>query len=102
MSLRNISIALASIVALSAAPAFAQDTAVVQDNVQTNTVTGNDNNVRNNNTQAAGTAQRGRTGSAGVSQRNDQLNDTLGDGNRAVNNNNQSAGTAQRGSLRRP
>jgi hypothetical protein len=101
MSLRNISIALASVVVLAAAPAFAQDAAVVQDNVQTNTVTGNRNTTKNTSNQAAGVGQRGRTGDAGVSQKNDQLNDVLGDRNKTDNVNNQSAGVGQRGSLRR-
>jgi hypothetical protein len=101
MSLRNISIALASVVVLAAAPAFAQDAAVVQDNVQTNTVTGNRNTTKNTSNQAAGVGQRGRTGDAGVSQKNDQLNDVLGDRNKTDNLNNQSAGVGQRGGLRR-
>ncbi len=102
MSLRNLSIALASVVVLAAGlPAFAQDAAIIQDNVQTNTVTGNRNTTKNTSNQAAGTAQRGRgTGDAGVSQKNDQLNDVLGDRNRTDNVNNQAAGTAQRGSRR--
>jgi hypothetical protein len=109
MSLRNISItfgasgaiALASVVVLTSAPAFAQDTAIIQDNVQTNTVTGNRNTTKNTSTQSAGTAQRGRTGDTGVSQKNDQLNDVLGDRNKTDNVNTQSAGATQRGSLRR-
>jgi hypothetical protein len=101
MSLRNISIALASVVVLAAAPAFAQDAAVVQDNVQTNTITGNRNTTKNTSNQAAGVGQRGRTGDAGVSQKNDQLNDVLGDRNKTDNVNNQSAGVGQRGVLRR-
>jgi hypothetical protein len=101
MSLRNISIALASVVVLAAAPAFAQDAAVIQDNVQTNTVTGNRNTTKNTSNQAAGVGQRGRTGDAGVSQKNDQLNDVLGDRNKTDNVNNQSAGVGQRGVLRR-
>ncbi len=101
MSLRNVSIALASVVVLAAAPAFAQDAAIIQDNVQTNTVTGNRNTTKNTSNQAAGTDQRGRgIGSAGVSQKNDQLNDVLGDRNRTDNVNNQAGGTAQRGSRR--
>ena len=101
MSLRNISIALASVVVLASAPAFAQDAAIIQDNVQTNTVTGNRNTTKNTSNQAAGTAQRGRgVGDAGVSQKNDQLNDVLGDRNRTDNVNNQAAGAAQRGSRR--
>jgi hypothetical protein len=100
MSLRNISIALASVVVLASAPAFAQDAAIIQDNVQTNTVTGNRNTTKNTSNQAAGTAQRGRTGDAAVSQQNDQLNDVAGDRNRTDNVNNQAAGTAQRGSRR--
>jgi hypothetical protein len=101
MSLRNISIALASVVVLAAAPAFAQDAAVIQDNVQTNTITGNRNTTKNTSNQAAGVGQRGRTGDAGVSQKNDQLNDVLGDRNKTDNVNNQSAGVGQRGVLRR-
>jgi hypothetical protein len=101
MSLRNISIALASVVVLAAAPAFSQDAAVVQDNVQTNTITGNRNTTKNTSNQAAGVGQRGRTGDAGVSQKNDQLNDVLGDRNKTDNVNNQSAGVGQRGVLRR-
>ncbi len=101
MSLGKISIALASVVVLAAAPAFAQDTAIIQDNVQTNTVTGNRNNTRNTSNQAAGTEQRGRTGDVGVSQKNDQLNDVLGNRNRTDNVNNQAAGSAQRVPLRR-
>jgi hypothetical protein len=101
MSLRNISIALASVVVLAAAPAFAQDAAVVQDNLQTNIVTGNRNTTKNTSNQAAGVGQRGRTGDAGVSQKNDQSNDVLGDRNKTDNVNNQSAGVGQRGGLRR-
>jgi hypothetical protein len=101
MSLRNISIALASVVVLAAAPAFAQDAAVIQDNVQTNTITGNRNTTKNTSNQAAGVGQRGRTGDAGISQKNDQLNDVLGDRNKTDNVNNQAAGTAQRGTIRR-
>ena len=101
MSLRNISIALASVVVLAAAPAFAQDAAVTQDNVQTNTVTGNRNTTKNTSNQAAGVGQRGRTGDAGVSQTNDQLNDVLGNRNKTDNVNNQAAGVGQRAPLRR-
>ncbi len=101
MSLRNISIALASVVVLASAPAFAQDAAIIQDNVQTNTVTGNRNTTKNTSNQAAGTAQRGRTGDTGVSQKNDQLSDVAGNRNKTDNVNNQAAGTAQRGTLRR-
>jgi hypothetical protein len=102
MSLRNISIALASVVVLASAPAFAQDAAIIQDNVQTNTVTGNRNTTKNTSNQAAGTAQRGRgTGDAGISQKNDQLNDTVGNRNNTQNENNQAAGTAQRTPTRR-
>jgi hypothetical protein len=101
MSLRNISIALASVVVLAAAPAFAQDAAVIQDNVQTNTVTGNRNTTKNTSNQAAGVGQRGRTGDTGISQKNDQLNDVLGNRNKTDNVNNQAAGTAQRGTIRR-
>jgi hypothetical protein len=102
MSLRNLSIALASVVVLAAGlPAFAQDAAIIQDNVQTNTVTGNRNTTKNTSNQAAGVGQRGRTGDAAVSQKNDQLNDVLGDRNRTDNVNNQSAGVGQRGSIRR-
>jgi hypothetical protein len=103
MSLRNLSIALASVVVLAAGlPAFAQDAAIIQDNVQTNTVTGNRNTTKNTSNQAAGTAQRGRgTGDAGISQKNDQLNDVLGNRNNTQNVNNQAAGTAQRTPVRR-
>jgi hypothetical protein len=102
MSLRNISITLASVVVLAAgAPAFAGDAAVVQDSVQTNTVTGNRNTTKNTSNQAGGTAQRGRTGDAGVSQKNDQLNDVAGNRNKTDNVNNQAAGTAQRAPIRR-
>jgi hypothetical protein len=101
MSLRNISIALASVAVLAAAPAFAQDAAVIQDNVQTNTVTGNRNTTKNTSNQAAGVGQRGRTGDAGISQKNDQLNDVLGNRNKTDNVNNQAAGTAQRAPIRR-
>ena len=97
MSLRNISIALASVVVLAASPAFAQDAAIIQDNVQTNTITGDRNTTRNTSTQTAGVGQRGRTGDVGVSQKNDQLNDVLGDRNRTDNVNNQVAGVGQRG-----
>jgi hypothetical protein len=102
MSLRNISIALASVVVLAAAPAFAQDAAIIQDNVQTNTVTGNRNTTKNTSTQSAGAVQRGRgTGDAGISQKNDQLSDVLGNRNNTQNVNTQSAGTAQRAPIRR-
>jgi hypothetical protein len=97
MSLRNISIALASVVVLAAAPALAQDAAIIQDNVQTNVTTGNRNNTRSTNNQSAGISQGGRgTGDAGISQRSDSLNDVAGNGNRTVSENNQSAGTTQR------
>jgi hypothetical protein len=100
MSLRNISIALASVVVLAAAPAFAQDAAINQDNVSTTTITGNRNTTKTTNNQSAGTAQRGRTGDAGISQRNDSLTDVAGNGNRTTTENNQTAGAAQRGSRR--
>lgn len=100
MSLRNISIALASLVALSAAPAFAQDAAIIQDNVTTTNITGNRNTTRTVNNQSAAIEQRGRTGNTAVSQRNDGLIDVRGNRNDATNENNQSAGAAQRGSRR--
>jgi hypothetical protein len=100
MSLRNISIALASVVALSAAPAFAQDAAIIQDSVQTTNVSGNRNTTKTTNNQAAGSEQRGRTGNLGVSQKNDQLTDTVGNRNNTNSENNQNAGAAQRGSRR--
>jgi hypothetical protein len=59
MSLHNLSIALASVAVLTSAPAFAQNATIIQDNVQTNTVTGNRNTTKNTSNQAAGTAQRG-------------------------------------------
>jgi hypothetical protein len=102
MSLRNLSIALGSVVVLAAGlPAFAQDAAIIQDNVQTNTVTGNRNTTKNTSNQAAGVGQRGRSGDAAVSQKNDQLNDVVGNRNTTDNINNQAAGVGQRGSLRR-
>jgi hypothetical protein len=100
MSLRNLSIALASVVALSAAPAFAQDAVIIQDNVQTTNVTGNRNTTKTTSNQAAGTAQRGRTGEAAVSQKNDQLTDVVGNRNNTNSENNQNAGVVQRGSRR--
>jgi hypothetical protein len=96
MSLRNISIALASVVVLAAAPAFAQDTATVQDNVQTNIVTGRNNRSTNNSTQVSGTSLRNGRGDVGTSQRNDQQNDVDGRGNDSTNNNTQVSGTASR------
>jgi opacity protein-like surface antigen len=96
MSLRKISIALASVVVLAAAPAFAQGVATVQDNTQTNIVTGKNNRATNNSNQVSGTSQRNGRGDAGTSQRNDQLNDVEGKGNNATNNNNQVSGTSQR------
>ncbi len=101
MSLRNISIALASVVVLAAAPAFAQDTAINQDNVSTTTITGDRNTTKTTNNQAAGTAQRGRTGNSGISQKNDSLTDVAGNGNRTTTENNQAAGTAQQRGSRR-
>ncbi len=100
MSLRNISIALASVVALSAAPAFAQDTAIIQDSVSTTNVSGSRNTTKTTSNQAAGTAQRGRTGGSAISQKNDSLTDVAGNGNRTTTENNQAAGTDQRGSRR--
>jgi opacity protein-like surface antigen len=96
MSLRKISIALASVVVLAAAPAFAQGVATVQDNVQTNTVTGKNNRATNNSNQVSGTSQRNGRGDVGTSQKNDQLNDIEGKGNNATNNSNQVSGTSQR------
>jgi uncharacterized membrane protein len=49
MSIRNISIALASVVVL----ASAQDAAIIQDNIQTCTVTGNRNTTKNTSNQNA-------------------------------------------------
>jgi hypothetical protein len=49
MSIRNISIALASVVVLASAPAFAQDAAIIQ----TCTVTGNRNTTKNTSNQNA-------------------------------------------------
>jgi hypothetical protein len=100
MSLRNISIALASVVALSAAPAFAQDAAITQDNVSTTNVSGRGNTTKTTSNQAAGTSQQRRTGDAGISQKNDSLTDVSGRGNNTVTENNQAAGAAQRGSRR--
>jgi hypothetical protein len=96
MSLRNISIALASVVVLAAAPAFAQDAATVQDNVQTNVVTGKNNRATNNSNQVSGTSQRNGRGDVGTTQKNDQMNDIEGKGNAATNNSNQVSGTSQR------
>jgi pectate lyase len=102
MSLRNISIALASVVVLAAAPAFAQDAGTSQTNVQTNTVTGNRNNTKNTSTQVSGTEQRGRRGGdAATVQSNDQLNDVSGRGNKTENVNTQVSGTSQRPATRR-
>jgi hypothetical protein len=89
MSLRNIPIALASVVVLAAAPAFAQDAVIIQDNVQTNTVTGHRNTTKNTSNQSAGNAQHGRTGDAGIFQKND----VAGRGNNTRNENKQGAST---------
>lgn len=97
MSLRNISLALTSVIVLAAGvPAFAQDSAIVQDSTQTHTITGDRNTSRNNSTQVSEIRQRGNTGNAGTSQRNDQLSDVLGDKNTTTNNNTQVSETRQR------
>jgi hypothetical protein len=99
MSLRNISIALASVVVLAAAPAFAQvggDAGTSLTNTQTNITTGNRNNSRNDSVQRSVTGQRGsRTGDAATVISNDQLNDTAGNRNNSRNNNDQRSGTVQ-------
>jgi hypothetical protein len=97
MSLRTASFGFASaLLLLTGVPAFAGDSATVQDNQQTNTVTGNGNTTVNVSKQRATTIQKGRrTGDSGTSQVNTQANDVLGDGNRTVNVNKQESITRQ-------
>jgi hypothetical protein len=96
MSLRNISIALASVVVLAAAPAFAGDAGTSLSNIQTNQTTGDRNTSRNESTQRSVTGQRGgKTGDAATVISNDQMNDTVGNRNNSRNINDQRSGTVQ-------
>jgi len=87
-TLQKISAIIIAATALGGAlPAFAGDTAVIQDNNQTTVITGSGNNVSNRSTQTNVGVRNGRRtgGDTGVVQRNNQATDIAGDNN-TVNN----------------
>ncbi|MFN5857195.1 MAG: hypothetical protein ACK456_15095 [Pseudanabaenaceae cyanobacterium] len=91
-SLQKISLALMAAVTVGGAlPAFAGDTAVIQDNNQTTVITGNGNSVTNRSTQTNIGVRNGRRtgGDTGVVQRNNQVTDVAGDNNTVRNTNRQ-------------
>ncbi|MEI6427990.1 MAG: hypothetical protein WCO45_06305 [Pseudanabaena sp. ELA607] len=72
-------------------PAFAGDTAVIQDNSQSTVITGNGNSVTNRSSQTNVGVRNGRRtgGDTGVVQRNNQATDIQGDNNSVSNINRQ-------------
>jgi hypothetical protein len=80
MSLRNLSVGIASVIVLAAGvPAFANEAAITQDNVQTTRATGRDSTATSVSTQDASIRQRGRNGNeAGIGQTSDQLTEAGG------------------------
>jgi hypothetical protein len=101
MSIKNLSIALASVLVMAAGiPAFAgtdNTSGTSQINTQSNVITGRNNTATNNSTQRATTSQSGRrsTNEAATVQDSKQDNDIVGKGNRATNNSTQRSNTRQ-------
>ena len=78
---RLIAFSFASALLVTAgAPAFADDTAIIQNAESETVITGNDNVVRSNIEQTS-TNNRRRPGNTGVSQTGRSNTDILGDGN---------------------
>jgi YSIRK type signal peptide len=75
MSLRKLSVGIASVLVLAAGvPAFANEAAITQENVQTTRASGRNASATSNSTQDASIRQRGRNGNeAGIGQSSDQL-----------------------------
>jgi hypothetical protein len=102
MSLRKLSVGIASVIVLAAGvPAFANEAAITQDNVQTTRASGRDSTATSDSTQNASIRQRGRNGNeAGVGQTNDQLTEASGRNGSASSTNGQDANINQRGRRR--
>ncbi|PSB56415.1 hypothetical protein [Chamaesiphon polymorphus] len=82
MSSRLVAFGFASVLLLiSGAPAFANDTAIIQNAESETIITGNDNTVRNETEQTSDNNRR-RSGNTGVSQSVRSNTDIQGDGNR--------------------
>jgi hypothetical protein len=101
MSIKKVSIALASALVMAAGvPAFAETintSGTSQSNIQTSNVDGNRNTTTNNSSQRATTLQSGRRtdNEAGTVQKNDQLSNVDGNRNTTTNNNDQRSYTRQ-------
>jgi hypothetical protein len=101
MSIKKVSIALASVLVMAAGvPAFAQTintSGTSQSNIQTSNVDGNRNATVNNSSQRASTVQSGRRtdNEAATIQKNDQLINVDGNRNGTINNNDQRSVTRQ-------
>jgi hypothetical protein len=101
MSIKKVSIALASVLVMAAGvPAFAgtvNTSGTSQTNVQTNTIDGSRNRATNSSTQRSNTTQSGRRtdSEAATVQANDQLNDITGRRNVGNNTNTQRSNTRQ-------
>jgi hypothetical protein len=102
MSIQKISIALVSVLAVTAGiPAMAQTrntSDTYQDSVQTNEIRGRRNTGTNTSTQRSTTNQSGRrtTNDSNTTQYSDQLNDIKGKRNTGTNTNTQRSNTRQR------
>jgi hypothetical protein len=102
MSIKKVSIALASVLVMAAGvPAFAETvntSGTSQSNVQTNTIDGSRNRATNTSSQSATTRQSGRRtdNEAATVQANDQLNDITGRRNVGTNSSTQRSNTVQR------
>jgi YSIRK type signal peptide len=75
MSLRKLSVGIASVLVLAAGvPAFANEAAITQENVQTTRASGRGATATSESSQEGSIRQRGRNGNeAGIGQSSDQL-----------------------------
>jgi hypothetical protein len=98
MSLRKLSVGIASVIVLAAGvPAFANEAAIVNESVQTTRATGSRSVATSDSTQSATIRQRGRNNDAGISQSSDQLTEATGRRSDAASVSNQTGTIRQRG-----
>jgi uncharacterized protein YfiM (DUF2279 family) len=102
MSLRKLSVGIASVIVLAAGvPAFANEAAITQDNVQTTRASGRGATATSTSNQEANIRQRGRNGNeAGIGQTSDQLTEASGRRSSASSDNGQVGNINQSGRRR--
>jgi hypothetical protein len=98
MSLRKLSVGIASVIVLAAGiPAFANEAAIVNESVQTTRATGRGSVATSTSNQEARIRQTGRNNDAGISSSNDQLTEATGRNSDAASDNRQTGNIRQRG-----